>query len=73
MADAPTEPTFGGNAGGESVWVVDTNAGQVMGGITQGIGLTGVDGADLEGWRIGADAVTDEIIVDTDGDLATPI
>ena len=66
---AATAPSFGGGAG---PWIVDTNAGQVTGAVCTGIAVTGLDGADIASSRIGT-GVTAEIIVDTDGDLATPI
>lgn len=68
---APTAPTFGGNAGGDSTWVVDTNATQPLGGAVSGIGITGADGASIGASRLGGAPGTD-IIVEVDGNLSTP-
>ena len=54
--------SYGGAVKATAPAIVDTNASQSFGGATQGIGLVPADEADIAGWRIGAAAVTDEIV-----------
>ena len=68
---AQTEPTFGGNAEGNSNWVVDTAATVPLGGACTGIGVSGADGAGIPGdMRIGGAAAG--TIIEVDGNLGTP-
>jgi len=54
--------TYGAAVDATTPAIVDTNASQATGAVCQGIGLVPADEADLAGWRIGAAAVTDEIV-----------
>lgn len=51
--------TFGAAVSAAAPAVVDTNASQDTGAVSEGIGLTGADGASIGGSRIGGDPGTD--------------
>lgn len=57
--------TFGGAVGDAAPAVVDTNTSQDTGAATQGIGLTGADGASISGRRIGTALPTDDFVIET--------
>lgn len=51
--------TYGAAVSAAAPAVVDTNASQDTGAVSEGIGLTGADGASIGGSRIGGDPGTD--------------
>lgn len=57
--------TYSGAVSANAPAVVDTNASQDTGATSQGIGLTGADGASISGQRIGASATTADIKIET--------
>ena len=56
--------TFGAAVSANAPAVVDTAASQSTGAVSEGIGLTGVDGASIGGSRIGGSPGTD-LVIDT--------
>lgn len=56
--------TFGAAVSANAPAVVDTAASQSTGAVSEGIGLTGADGASIGGSRIGGSPGTD-LVIDT--------
>jgi len=53
--------TYGAAVSEEAPAIVDTASSQSTGAVSQGIGLTGLTGDSIDGWRIGASATTTDI------------
>lgn len=59
--------TYGAAVSATAPAIVDTAASQSTGASTQGIGLTGADGADISGSRIGSAPGSDFLVEYGDG------
>lgn len=57
--------TYGAAVSASNPAIVDTAASQDTGAVSQGIALTGADGASISGWRIGASETTTDLKAET--------